>query len=84
MKNYRERRVRGFRDPERTQASLSSFGPIRQYLALERHPLRPAFYRKQLGERFARVASLHESFAKIRPAFEEIQPIELLPVTCGE
>jgi putative transposase len=26
----RERQMRGFRDPERSQAFLSSFGPIRQ------------------------------------------------------
>jgi putative transposase len=35
----RERRMRGFRDPERTQAFLSSFGPIRQHFALKRHIL---------------------------------------------
>lgn len=33
----RERRIRGFRDPGRTQAFLSSFGPIRQHFALKRH-----------------------------------------------
>jgi putative transposase len=49
----RERRMRGFRDPERTQAFLSSFGPIQQHFALKRHPLRASLYRKQLGERFA-------------------------------
>ena len=32
-----ERRMRGFRDPERTQASLSSFGRIRQVFGLKRH-----------------------------------------------
>ena len=36
----RERRMRGFRDPERTQVFLSSFGPIRQHFALKRHLLR--------------------------------------------
>jgi putative transposase len=36
----RERRMRGFRDPKRTQAFLSSFGPIRQHFALKRHLLR--------------------------------------------
>jgi putative transposase len=35
----REQRMRGFRDPERTQAFLSSFGPIRQHFALKRHLL---------------------------------------------
>jgi putative transposase len=49
----RERRIRGFRVPERTQAFLSSFGPIRQHFALKRHLLRASLYRKQLGDRFA-------------------------------
>ena len=48
----RERRMRGFRDPERTQAFLSSFGPIRQHFAQKRHLLRASVYRKQLGARF--------------------------------
>jgi putative transposase len=48
----RERRLRGFRDPKRTQALLSSFGPIRQHFALKRHLLRASFYRKQLAQRF--------------------------------
>ncbi|CAE6838631.1 hypothetical protein R69749_06934 [Paraburkholderia domus] len=47
-----ERRLRGFRDPKRTQAFLSSFGPIRQHIALKRHLLRASLYRKQLAERF--------------------------------
>ena len=45
--------MRGFRDPERTQAFLSSFGPIREHFALKRHLLRASLYRKHLGERFA-------------------------------
>lgn len=49
----RERRMRGFRIPEPTQAFLSSFGPIRQHFALKRHLLRASLYRKHLGERFA-------------------------------
>jgi putative transposase len=49
----RERRMRGFRDPERTQAFLSSFGAIRQRFALKRHLLRASLYRKQLSGRFA-------------------------------
>jgi putative transposase len=48
----RERRMRGFRDPERTQAFLSSFGPIRQHFAQKRHFLRASLYRKQPGARF--------------------------------
>ncbi|MFP3559238.1 IS6 family transposase [Paraburkholderia sp. SIMBA_049] len=47
----RERRLRGFRDPKRTQVFLSSFGPIRQHFALKRHLLRASLYRKQLAQR---------------------------------
>jgi putative transposase len=46
------RGVRGFRDPECTQAFLSSFGPIRQHFALKRHLLRASLYRKRLAARF--------------------------------
>lgn len=49
----RERRMRGFRDPKRTQTFLSSFGPIRQHFALKRHLLRASLYRKHLAGRFA-------------------------------
>ncbi|SIT48012.1 transposase (fragment) [Paraburkholderia ribeironis] len=49
----RERRMRGFRDPKRTQAFLSGFDPIRQHFALKRHLLRASLYRKQLASRFA-------------------------------
>jgi putative transposase len=49
----RERRMRGFRDPKRTQAFLTSFGPIRQHFALKRHLLRASLYRKHLAARFA-------------------------------
>ncbi|WP_459572981.1 IS6 family transposase [Cupriavidus sp. 8B] len=49
----RERRMRGFRDPKRTQAFLSNFGPIRQHFALKRHLLRASLYRKHLAARFA-------------------------------
>ena len=49
----RERRMRGFRIPERTQIFLSSFGLIRQHFALKQHLLRASLYRKRLGERFA-------------------------------
>ncbi|MFC4706096.1 transposase, partial [Paraburkholderia caffeinitolerans] len=37
---------------ERTQAFLSSLGPIRQHFALKRHLLRASLYRKQLAARF--------------------------------
>ncbi|WP_084664397.1 IS6 family transposase [Pandoraea faecigallinarum] len=49
----RERRMRGFRVPARTQAFLSCFGPIRQHFALKRHLLRARLYRKQLAVHFA-------------------------------
>ncbi|MEM5386765.1 IS6 family transposase [Paraburkholderia phymatum] len=48
----RERRMRGFCLPGRTQAFLSCFGPIRQHFALKRHLLRASLYRKQLATRF--------------------------------
>ena len=48
----RERRMRGFRDPKRTQAFLSNFGPIRQHFALKRHRLCASAYRRQLAARF--------------------------------
>ncbi|MGF6919837.1 IS6 family transposase [Paraburkholderia sp. 40] len=48
----RERRMRGFCLPERTQSFLSCFGPIRQHFALKRHLLRASLYRKQLAARF--------------------------------
>src|SRR6202161_4953786 len=48
----RERRMRGFRDPNRTPKFLSCFGPIRQHFALKRHPLRASLYRKQVSARF--------------------------------
>jgi putative transposase len=48
----RERRMRGFRDPDRTQTFLSSFGLIRQHFAIKRHLLRASLYRKQLAARF--------------------------------
>jgi putative transposase len=35
---------RGFRDPERTQAFLSSFRTIREHFAIRRHLLRASFY----------------------------------------
>jgi putative transposase len=44
--------MRGFRVPERTQAFLSNFGPIRQHFALKRNLLRASLYRKQLAARF--------------------------------
>ena len=47
----RERQMQGFRDPRRTQAFLSSFGPIRQHFALPRHRMNAAAHRAQLVKR---------------------------------
>jgi len=49
----RERQMCGFRDARRTQAFLSSFGPIRQHFALPRHQMNAACHRAVLQERFA-------------------------------
>ena len=48
----RERRMKGFRIPKRTQAFLSCFGPIRQHFALRRHRMSAASHRKKLRARF--------------------------------
>jgi len=56
----RERRMRGFRDPTRTQAFLESFGLIRQHFALKRHLLRASLYRKHLVARFSMWCELAE------------------------
>lgn len=49
----RERRMKGFRCPQLTQAFLSNFGPIRQHFAIKRHRLGAARYRARLAKRFA-------------------------------
>ncbi|WP_175908203.1 IS6 family transposase [Burkholderia seminalis] len=56
----RERRMRGFRDPTRTQAFLESFGLIRQHFALKRRLLRASLYRKHLAVRFSTWCELAE------------------------
>jgi putative transposase len=56
----RERRMRGFRDPKRTQKLLSCFGPIRQHFTLKRHLLRASLYRKQLAAAFVAWRELTE------------------------
>ncbi len=56
----RERRMRGFRDPTRTQAFLESFGLIRQHFALKRHLLRASLYRKHLAARLSTWCELAE------------------------
>jgi putative transposase len=50
----RERQMCGFRDPKRTQAFLSCFGPIRQHFALPRHQMNAVRHRAVLQERFAK------------------------------
>lgn len=57
----RERRMRGFRDPKRTQAFLESFGLIRQHFALKRHLLRASLYRKHLAVRCSTWRELTEA-----------------------
>ena len=47
----RERQMQGFRNPRRTQAFLSRFGPIRQHFALPRHRMNAAAHRAQLAKR---------------------------------
>ncbi|WP_433704778.1 IS6 family transposase [Paraburkholderia sacchari] len=49
----RERQIQGFRDPRRTQAFLSRFAPIRQYLALPRHRMNATGHREQLKARLS-------------------------------
>jgi putative transposase len=49
----RERQMCGFRDPRRTQAFLSNFGPIRQHFALPRHHMSAACHTTMLKERIA-------------------------------
>ncbi|WP_186019147.1 IS6 family transposase [Burkholderia gladioli] len=56
----RERRMRGFRDPTRTQAFLESLGLIRQHFALKRHLLSASLYRKHLAVRFSTWCELTE------------------------
>jgi len=48
----RERRMRGFRRPERTQSFLSSFGPSASTSPSSANLLRASLYRKQLAARF--------------------------------
>ena len=50
----RERRMRDFRDPKRTQKFLSCFGPIRQHFALKRPLLCAPLYRKPAARFVAR------------------------------
>ncbi len=56
----RERRMRGFRDPTRTQAFLESFRLIRQHFALKRHLLRASLYHKHLAVPFSTWRELTE------------------------
>jgi putative transposase len=47
----REPQMQGFRDPRRTQAFLSRFGPIRQHFVLPRHRIKATEHRAQLTAR---------------------------------
>jgi putative transposase len=49
----RERAMSGLRDPKRTQAFLSSIGPIRQHFALPGHRTNAACHRARLKNRLA-------------------------------
>ncbi|QCP54511.1 IS6 family transposase [Trinickia violacea] len=49
----RERAMNGFREPVRTQAFLSSFGPIRRDFALPRHQMNANAHRNALKQRLA-------------------------------
>ncbi|MFC7518959.1 DDE-type integrase/transposase/recombinase, partial [Herbaspirillum sp. GCM10030257] len=49
----RERRMKGFRSPRRTQRFLSSFGSIRQHFAINREQLGAVRHRSELTRRFA-------------------------------
>ena len=63
----RERRMRGFHDPKRTQAFLSCFGPMRQHFVLKRHLLPQNAAKAGLAGRLA--ACLHERSANVRAVF---------------
>jgi putative transposase len=54
----RERQMQGFRDPRRTQAFLSRFGPIRRHFAPPRHLMNARCHRAELQARTVRVAAL--------------------------
>ncbi|WP_155714051.1 hypothetical protein [Burkholderia cepacia] len=54
-----KRRVRGFRLPERTQAFLPCFAPIRQHIAFSRHLPQASSNRKQLRDATRNPAPFH-------------------------
>ena len=66
----RERRMRGFRDPERTQTFLSSFGPIPQHFALKRRLLRASLIANTSRPGLSRGTNLPTSSKLRRLAFE--------------
>uniref|UniRef100_UPI003857B620 hypothetical protein n=1 Tax=Burkholderia cepacia TaxID=292 RepID=UPI003857B620 len=61
-KHELKRRVRGFRLPERTQAFLPCFAPIRQHIAFSRHLLRASRHRKQLRDAIRNPAPFHRHY----------------------
>ncbi|TKC87907.1 hypothetical protein FAZ69_16715 [Trinickia terrae] len=64
-----ERRMRAFRLPERMQAFLPSFGPIRQHFAIKQHRLHALLYRQQLDALFAARRRLTEVTQNPSPSF---------------
>ena len=66
----RERRMRGFRDPKRTQQFLSCFGPIWQPFALRRHLLCASLHRGVRNNRtlFPRLPPTRKSACRQQPS----------------
>jgi hypothetical protein len=64
-----ERRMRGSRVPERTQAFFASFSPIRQHVAIKRHRLRASLYANNLpGDLLRGIASPNSSKIRLPPS----------------
>ncbi len=75
----RERRMRGFRDPKRARAFLTSFGPIR---SRAEHSHRPARVREKAMRRFKSAVQIGGSTAAIRlGACRGVQPCRGLPLS---
>ncbi|ALK34947.1 IS6 family transposase [Burkholderia plantarii] len=75
----RERRMRGFRDPKRARAFLTSFGPIR---SRAEHSHRPARVREKAMRRFKSEVQIGGSTAAIRlGACRGVQPCHGLPLS---
>ncbi len=79
----RERRMRGFRDPTRTQAFFESFGLIRQHFALKRHLLRASLYRKHLAVRFSTWRELTGAIARLLTRVQAFMKTCFTLASCG-